>query len=52
MGRQIVEHDADALRLGIMDIGEFAHADGEVDRGAAFGDFDLAPRAMHIEEDE
>jgi hypothetical protein len=33
-------------------VGEFTHAGCEVDRGAAVGDFDLAPRPVHVEEDE
>jgi hypothetical protein len=35
-----------------VNVGEFAHAGGEVDRGTAVGDFDLAPGSMHIEEDK
>ncbi len=35
-----------------MEVGEFAHADGEVGRRAALGDLDLAPGAVRIEEDE
>jgi hypothetical protein len=35
-----------------VNIGEFAHAGGEVDRGTAVCDFDLAPRPVHVEEDE
>ena len=52
MRRQIVQHDPDALRLGKVNVREFAHAGGEVDCGAAVGDFDLAPGSMHVEEDE
>ena len=52
MRRQIVEHHADALGLRIMEVGEFAHADGEVRRRATLGDLDLAPGAVRIEEDE
>ena len=37
---------------GKVNIGEIAHADGEVDGGAAVGDFDLAPGSVHVEEDE
>ena len=48
MGRQIVEDDPDALCLGVMDIGEIAHAGGEVDGGAVVSDFDPAPGAMHV----
>lgn len=52
MSRQVVEHDADALRFGIMSVGELAHADGKVFCGAPLGDLDLAPGAVHVEEDE
>ena len=52
MGRQIVEHHPDALGLRIMDVGEFAHADGEVRRRAALGDLHLAPGAVRVEEHE
>ena len=52
VGRQIVQHDADALRFGKVDVYEFPHADREVDGGATVGDFDLAPGPVHVEEDE
>ena len=52
VGRQIVQHHSDALRPGKVNIREITHAGGEVDCGAAVGDFDLAPRSMHVEEDE
>ena len=52
IGRQIVEHDADAFGLGIMEVGEFAHVDGEVDRRAALGGFPLAPGTVSVEERE
>src|SRR3981189_2222225 len=52
MGREVVEHDADALGLGIMEINEIAHALGEVTGGTAVGDLDLAPGLVDIEEDE
>jgi len=52
VGRQIVKHDADAVCLGEVNVHEFPHAGGEVDGGAAIGDFDLAPRSMHVGEDE
>ena len=52
MGRQIVEHHPDALGLGIVNVGEFAHAGGEVLRRAALGDLHLAPGAVRIEEHE
>ena len=52
MGREIVEHDADALGFGKVHVCELAHAVGEVDGGAAVGDFDLAPGPVRIEEDK
>ena len=52
MGRQVVEHDSDVFRLGEIDIDEFAHAPGEIAGGAMVGDFDPAPRAVSVEEDE
>jgi hypothetical protein len=50
--RQIVQYDPNALRFRKVNVGEFAHAGGEVYCGTAVGDFDLAPGSMHIEEDE
>src|SRR5258707_6173204 len=50
--RQIVQDDADAFRFREVGITELAHAGGEVHSGAAVGDFDPAPRAMHVEDDE
>ena len=38
--------------FGKVNVGEFAHAGGEVHCGAAVGDLDLAPGPMHVEEDE
>src|SRR5258708_27824413 len=52
MDRQIVEYHPDQWRIGIMDIDQLAHADGEVLIGAPVGDLDLAPRAVGVEEDE
>src|SRR5204862_3070775 len=50
--RQIIEHDPDAVGFWKVDVGELAHAGGEVDGGTAVGDFDFAPGPMHVEEDE
>src|ERR1700678_1561568 len=50
--RQIVQDDGDAFRFREVAITELAHAGGEVHGGAAVGDFDPAPRAMHVEENE
>src|SRR6266852_9119844 len=52
MGWPIVHHDADALGPRKVNIGEFAHAGGEVYGGTAVGDFDFAPGPMRVEEDE
>ena len=52
MGRKIIEDDPDLLSLGIMDIGKLAHALGKVACRAVFGDFDFAPGAVRVEEDE
>ena len=41
VGRQIVEYDADPLRLGEVNVSELAHAGGEVHCGAAIGDLTL-----------
>ena len=43
VGRELVEHDADLLGLGEMDIAKLAHAFSEVRCRAALGDLDLAP---------
>src|SRR5205807_9903579 len=50
--RQVVEDNPDPFCLGEVNVSELAHAGGEVHRGAAVGNFDLAPRAMNVEEDE
>ena len=42
----------DALRRGIVEVGEFAHAGGEVLRCAALDDLHFAPVAIGIEECE
>jgi len=52
MGRQIVLHDADAGGLGTVDIDKVAHAMGVVLCRAPFGDFDLSPRPVDVEEDK
>ena len=52
VGGQIIQHDADALRFGKVNVYEFLHAGSEVDGSTAVGDFDLAPGPMHVEEDE
>ena len=52
MGREVVEHDANELGLGVIEIDELAHASGEVASGSLVGDLDLAPGPVRIEEDE
>jgi hypothetical protein len=52
VGRQVILRDADALGIGIMDIDELAHALGVIFCRAPLGDLDLAPRLMHVEDDE
>ena len=52
MGGQIIEDNADTLGLWEVQVGKFAHTGGEVDRGPALGDLDLAPGPMNIEKDE
>ena len=52
VGRQIVQHDADALGMGIVDIDEIAHALGEVFGGAPLGDLDVAPGPVDVDADE
>jgi Hsp70 protein len=42
--RQVVLHNPDGFGIGIMDIGEFAHALGVVYCRPPLGDLDLAPR--------
>jgi hypothetical protein len=48
---QGVEHDPNALRLGVIDIGELAHAEGKVSPSARLGDLHLAPRVVRVEKD-
>src|SRR5580692_5326510 len=52
VGRQVVLHNADVLGLGIMDIDELAHELSVVFCCPSFGDLDLAPGTMHVEDDE
>ena len=52
VGRQVILDDPYALGVGIMDIGEFAHALGVVFGCAPLGDFDLAPRPVDVDADE
>src|SRR5208337_1797433 len=40
------------LGLGEVNVSEFTHTGGEVDRSPALGNFDLAPGPMDVKEDE
>lgn len=50
--RELVHHNAKALRLGIVDVHQVAHVVGEVCSGTSVGDFHVPPWAMHIDEHE
>jgi hypothetical protein len=52
MGRQDVEHHANAFGARIMHVGELAHAGGEVFCGPPLGDLHLPPRTVHIQDHE
>src|ERR1700693_2083089 len=52
MRGEIVHHHADQFGVRIMDIGQIAHAEGEVARRAMFGDFHMAPTLVRVEEYE
>ena len=52
VGGEIVEHHADAVGLRKMHVYKFAHALSEVVCGAPVRNFDMAPGAMGIEQDE
>lgn len=52
MDRQIVLHDADAGRVGILDVDEFAHAVRVVYGGAAVCNLDVTPATMRVEGNE
>jgi hypothetical protein len=52
VGRKIVHDAADAVRVGIVRIGEIAHALGEVAGGPVVGHLHMAPGLVGVEEDE
>src|SRR3954468_8235390 len=47
--RRASQDDPDALGLGKVNVGELAHADGEVLCRVAIGDLDLAPGLVGLE---
>ena len=52
VGRKIVHDDLDAIRVGIVRIGEIAHAMGEVSRGSVIGHLHVPPGFVRVDEDE
>ena len=52
VGRQIVEHNANAFGFGIVHVDKLAHAFGKVLRGASFRHLHLAPGPVHVNEHE
>jgi hypothetical protein len=52
MSGEIVHHHADQFGIWVMDVGQIAHADGEVARGSMFGDLHMAPGPVRIEKHE
>src|ERR1700730_356222 len=52
MRRKVVHHHADPLRVRVMDIGQIAHAIGEVPRGPVVRHFHMTPGFVRIEEHE
>jgi hypothetical protein len=52
VGRKIVHDDADAVRIGIVRIGEIAHAVGKIAGGPVIGHLHMTPGLVRIEEDE
>lgn len=52
VGRQVVQHEPDALSLRVVDVHQITHALGKVMGRSPLSDFHLAPTAMGIKEDE
>ena len=52
VGRKIVHHHADQIRVRIVDIGQIAHAGGEVVRGPLICHLHMAPRSVRVEKHE
>jgi len=52
VGRKIVEHDADPVRMGIMRIDEIAHAMSKILRSSVIRDLHVTPGFMRIEKHE
>ncbi len=49
---RFVHHDADPVRVRIMNIGQITHATGEVARGSVVRYFHMTPRFVRVEEHE
>ena len=52
VGRQVIQHHADQLRLWIVRVHQIAHTQGEILRSALRGDLHMTPRPMRVEEHE
>jgi hypothetical protein len=52
MGRKIVLHGPDQVRIRVMDIGQVAHANGEILRGPLVCYFPMTPGSVRIEKHE
>ena len=52
VGREIIHHDADPLRVRIMDIGQIAHALGEAACGSPVRHVHMPPGFMRVEKHE
>jgi hypothetical protein len=52
VGRKIVHDDADAVRVGIVRVGEIAHAMGEIAGGPVIGHLHMTLGLVRIEEDK
>lgn len=50
VGGEIVHHDTDPVRIGIVDIGKIAHADGKILGGSLVRHLHMTPRPVRIEE--
>jgi hypothetical protein len=52
VSREVVEHDADSVGIGVVHVHEVSHALGKIEGSAPVGNLDVPPRPMRIEEDK
>ena len=52
MGREVVQHHPDPLRLRVVNLHQLAHASSKVESRALLGDRDLAPGTVRVHEHE